>query len=76
MIANQKKTYKNQLRLTAWFAGITLFCLALMAVSYYWLHSILLLAIGVMFGPIFGLLTVIFGLMALVNSIAIRRNNA
>lgn len=73
MIANQKKTYKEQVKLTAWFGIITVICAILIAAAYYWVHSVLMLAIGIMFGPIFALLTLIFGVLALVNRISLRK---
>ncbi|MEN9608450.1 MAG: hypothetical protein RLZZ06_381 [Actinomycetota bacterium] len=73
MIRNQKKAYQEQLKLTRWFAIITLICAGLIAAAFYWLHAVWLLAIGIMFGPIFAVLTVIFGLLALGNRISMRK---
>lgn len=69
MTAKAKKLYQEQLNLTKWFGVVTAFCALLLAASYYWLHSILLLVIGVMFGPIFLLLTVIFGALAIASKL-------
>jgi Co/Zn/Cd efflux system component len=73
MIGNRAKLYREQLRLTLWFALITAVCTALALVSYYWIHSMLLLVIGVMFGPIFALLAVAFGAIALANRLSPRK---
>ena len=60
-----KKLYKEQIKLTKWFAIITGICLLLLVASYFWLHSMLVLVIGAMFGPIFLLLTLVFAGLAL-----------
>lgn len=69
MTAKAKKLYQEQLNLTKWFGIVTGFCGLLLAASYFWLHSILLLVIGVMFGPIFLLLMLVFGGLAIASKV-------
>ena len=73
MIGNRTKLYREQLKLTLWFAIITAVCTALALASYYWMHSMLLLVIGAMFFPVFALLTVAFGAIALANRFTRRK---
>ena len=69
MTAKAQKLYKEQLNLTKWFGIITAICGLLLAASYYWLHSMLILVIGAMFGPIFLLLTLVFGGLAISSKV-------
>lgn len=73
MTAKARKLYQEQLNLTKWFGIITGVCALLLAASYYWFHSILLLVIGVMFGPIFLLLTLVFGGLAIASKVKLRK---
>lgn len=67
MTKKRVKTYQQLLKLTMWFFLFTgLSALSLFA-GFYWFESVLLLAIGIMFGPIFGLLTLIFGVMTVAS---------
>lgn len=72
MIKRTPKLFREQVQLTKWFAIITAVCALLGLAGFYWLHQILLVVIGVMFGPIFLILTVIFGLMALVTKSSLK----
>ena len=64
MTAKSQKLYQEQLKLTKWFSWITAFCVALLAASYFWFHSMLALVLGLMFGPIFLFLTIVYGALA------------
>ncbi len=69
MTAKAHKLYQEQLNLTKWFGIVTALCALLLAASYYWLHSMLILVIGIMFGPIFLLLTLVFAGLAIASKI-------
>lgn len=73
MTIKAHKLFDEQVKLTKWFAILTLVCVGLLAASYFWFHSILLLVIGAMFGPIFLLLTLVFGGLAMATKIKLSK---
>lgn len=73
MTKKSVKTYQQLLKLTMWFFLFTgLSALSLFA-GFYLLESVLLLSAGIMFGPIFALLTVIFALLTLFSWLSLRK---
>ena len=73
MTKKSVKTHQQLLKLTLWFLLFTgLSALSLFA-GFYWFESVLLLAAGMMVGPIFALLTVIFAVRTIVSWLRIRR---
>lgn len=65
MTIKGKKLYEEQTKLTIWFAILTGICLLLLTATYFWWHSVLLLTAVLMFGPIFLMLTLVFGALAI-----------
>lgn len=73
MTKQSVKTHQQLFRLTMWFflfSGLS--ALSLFA-GYYWFQSVLLLAAGMMVGPIFAILTVIFALRTIISWLRIRK---
>ncbi|MEN9753601.1 MAG: hypothetical protein RL670_1292 [Actinomycetota bacterium] len=61
--------YKEQLRMFLWSLGITVVSVLFVLTGFYWLHSILLIAIGVALGPISAFVALFMGLMVLASRI-------
>lgn len=73
MTKKSVKTYQQLLKLTLWFFLFTGLSVLSLFAGFYWFESVLLLSAGIMFGPIFALLTVIFAARTTVASIRIRK---
>ena len=60
MMRVSQKLFSEQIRLTVWFAGITVLSLIDFLATTIWLHNAIMLVAALMVGPIFLLLTLVF----------------
>lgn len=67
MIKSNQTLAAEQAKLTKWFAILSVVFVAVGVASYYWIHSVLLFVMATMFAPIFILLTIVFGIIALIS---------
>lgn len=73
MTTKSEKRFREQLRLFYWSLGVTAVSTLAIFAGFNWAHSIFLIAVGAVLGPVAALMALFMGLMAIATRLDMKK---